>query len=225
MTVEAWIGTAAAAAALMAAIFAFLQARSAKRSAASAEAQLEQARIQAEAARRQAGAAEEQINLMLREIQQTEFAEKAIQLEREHQHLARLTTAVDLIGSTALNLCDYMDMSNLSLGLNSGSVNSTFERFQDAWHEYKSQSTECKSQLVEPNSVAHANRLDEAVEEFRKLAASALLTETGNRRSVRRRAIRQVRQHIHDYLAPQLRELDAYVSELGEQRRATDTSD
>lgn len=96
VTIDAWIGTVSAAAALMAAIFAFVQARSAKRSAATTEAQLEQARIQAEAARRQAGAAEEQINLMLREMHRSESVEKAIQLEREHQHLARLAAAVGL---------------------------------------------------------------------------------------------------------------------------------
>ncbi|HKR58692.1 MAG TPA: hypothetical protein VJS64_03075 [Pyrinomonadaceae bacterium] len=222
MTIEAWIGMASAAAALMAAIFAFLQARSARRSAVSAEAQLEQARIQAEAARRQAGAAEEQINLMLREMQRTELAEKVIQLEREHQHLARLATAVELIGSTALELCDYLDMSNLSQLLSSGYINSTFERFKDTWQQYQTQSTECQSQLITPNSIAHANRIDEAVEEFRKVAASIFLAETGNRRSVRRHGTRQVRQHIHDHLASQIRELNAHVSELGEQRRATE---
>jgi len=141
---------------------------------------------------------------MLREMQRADFAETTIQLEREHQHLARLAHRGGLIASTVLELCGYMDMSNLSLLLNSGSFNSTFERLKDAWQEFEAQSIECRSQLVNSISIEHADRLDEAVEEFRKLSADVLLAGTDNTRRARSRTVHQVRQYVQDHLLLQL---------------------
>lgn len=172
MTAEAWVGIAGAAIASIAALFALLQARSAKRSADSAESQLEQARIQADAARRQARAAEEQLNLMLREMEHTNLAEKASQLEREHQHLARLATAAALLGSTTLHALDEAEHSKLYALLNPALFSATIERFKEGWNQYGAQSTECRAQLTTPSAVAQLEKMDGAIQEFAQVCGA-----------------------------------------------------